>query len=107
VILILLALTLLPAPALLTLSGGNSGQGAILHAGSPQVVSSNDPAAARELLEIYGIGLAPGGAVSPIVAIGGRAVEVLYFGKSGSAGANRSMSVYQLAWHRMRPCGCD
>ena len=26
---------------------------------------------------------------------------------SGSAGANRSISVCQLAWHRMRPCMSD
>ena len=80
---------LVPAPLLLTLSGGTSGPGAVLHAGTARVVSSNDPAVAGELLEIYCTGLADGGAVPPIIAIGGRAAEVLYFGKSGSAGVNQ------------------
>lgn len=46
-----------PAPALLTVSGDAQQQGAILHAGTPRLASSSDPAAAGEYLEIYLTGL--------------------------------------------------
>ena len=52
-----------PPPALLSLSGDGKGQGAILHAGTPQLVSAGKPAVAGETLEIYCAGLADGGVI--------------------------------------------
>jgi len=80
--------TLVPPPELLPVSGDGE-QGAILHAGTPRVVSSSDPALAGEPLEIYCTGLADGGAVPPMVGIGGRAADVLYFGKSGNGAVDQ------------------
>jgi hypothetical protein len=68
-------------PALLSLSGDGKGQGAILHAGTRQVASSDNPASLGEPLEIYLTGLTDGGVIPPQVAIGGRMAELLYFGK--------------------------
>jgi uncharacterized protein (TIGR03437 family) len=82
--------TLVPAPALFALSDDGRGQGAILHAGTPQFASASSPAAVGEALEIYLTGLGDGSSViPPQVAIGGRMAEILYFGKSGYAGLNQ------------------
>jgi hypothetical protein len=52
-----------PAAALLTAPGDTASRGAILHAESHQEVTTNNPAAAGEALEIYGSGLIEGSVV--------------------------------------------
>jgi uncharacterized protein (TIGR03437 family) len=47
-------------PALISISGNGTGQGAIVHAGSGQLASATDPAIPGEVLEIYGTSLVPG-----------------------------------------------
>jgi len=59
---------LAPAPVLFSLSGDGRGQGAILHAGTHQLVSGTNPAIAGEALEIYGTGLIDGNVIPPLVA---------------------------------------
>jgi hypothetical protein len=78
-----------PAPLLFSVSGDGQGQGAILHANTPRVASSSDPAAAGEYLEIYLTGLADGSVIPPQVSIGGRIADVSYFGPSGYPGVNQ------------------
>jgi hypothetical protein len=71
-----------PSPVLFSVSGDGRGQGAILHAGTARVPSSDDPAVAGSLLEIYCNGLTDGSVIPPQVSIGGRMAEVLFFGKA-------------------------
>jgi hypothetical protein len=82
--------TLIPAPGLFSLSGDGKGQGAILHAGTSQVASSDNRAVIGEALEIYLTGLADGSVIPPQVSIGGRSAEILFFGSApGFAGVNQ------------------
>jgi Kelch motif protein len=81
---------LVPAPALVSLSGNGQGQGAIFHARTSHAVAPNDPAAAGEIVDIQCTGLGNESVIPPQVAIGGRMAEVLMFGKApGLPGVNR------------------
>ena len=81
---------LFTAPALLSSSGDGQGQGAILHANTPNLASADNPAAAGEPLEIYCTGLADGGTAAPQVTVGGQLADILYFGPApGLPGINQ------------------
>jgi hypothetical protein len=71
-----------PAPELLSLSQDGRGQGAVLRAGTNQIVSASNPANAGEVLEVYCKGLTDGSMIPPQVTIGNRMAEVLWFGKT-------------------------
>lgn len=68
---------LVPAPALVSLSGDGRGQGAIFHGGTTHVADSSDPAAAGESVDIYCTGLTTDSAIPPQVAIGSRIARLL------------------------------
>jgi hypothetical protein len=81
--------TLVPAPALFSLSGNGQGQGAIWHARTGQIASTDNPAIAGEALSMYTTSLVAGGVIPPRVAVGGRLAEVLYFGAASYPGYNQ------------------
>ena len=74
--------TLVPAPALVSLSGDGRGQGAIFHAGTTHVAAPDDPAAVGEIVEIYCTGLNDNSVLVPRVVIGGRLALVLSVSKA-------------------------
>jgi hypothetical protein len=81
---------LVPAPALLSLSGDGTGQGAIWHAARGQIAYAQNPAVAGEVLAMYTTSLIEGGVIPPQVAVDGRLGEILYFGDApGYPGYNQ------------------
>jgi hypothetical protein len=71
---------LIPTPQLFSVSGDGRGQGAVWHANSGQVASSQAPAIPGEVLSMYTTSLADDGAIPPRATIGGLLAEVEYFG---------------------------
>jgi hypothetical protein len=71
---------LAPAPALFSLSGDGTGQGAIWHSDTGKIATSANPATAGDAMSMYTTSLFEGDAIPPRVAIGGQLAEVLYFG---------------------------
>jgi Galactose oxidase, central domain len=71
---------LAPAPLLFSLSGDGRGQGAIWHAETGQIASSQNRAVAGEVLSMYTSSLGDGSVIPPQVAIGGWFGEILFFG---------------------------
>jgi uncharacterized protein (TIGR03437 family) len=71
---------LVPAAALFSVSGDGQGQGAVWHADTGQIASSNNPAAAGDVLAMYTTSLFEGGVIPPQVSIDGQLAELLFFG---------------------------
>lgn len=81
---------LVPPSVLFSLSGDGRGQGAIWHADTGQIASSQNPAVVGEVLSMYTTGLSDGSMISPRVIIGGRLAEILFFGNApGYPGFNQ------------------
>ncbi len=81
---------LIPSPVLFSLSGDGRGQGAIWHATTGLVASSDTPAVAGELLSLYTTSLIDGTFIPPQVVIGGRLAEIRFFGNApGYPGFNQ------------------
>jgi Kelch motif len=79
---------LVPAPVLF--SADWTSQGAIWHAATGVLATSDMPATVGEALSMYTTSLFEGGAIPPQVAIGGRLAEILYFGDApGYPGYNQ------------------
>ncbi|HKD09378.1 MAG TPA: kelch repeat-containing protein [Bryobacteraceae bacterium] len=72
--------SLTPSPALFSLSGDGTGQGAIWYSGTGRIASSANPATAGDVLSMYTTSLFEGGVIPPQIAIGGLVAEVLFFG---------------------------
>jgi hypothetical protein len=68
------------APALFTLPGSDTQQGAIWNASSGQVASAQNPATAGDILSMYTTSLIEGGLMPPYVSVGGVLAKVLFFG---------------------------
>jgi hypothetical protein len=69
-------------PSLFTLTGANSGRGAIWHSATGALVSAVNPAVAGEALSMYTSNLANGGVIPPQVIVGDRPANILYFGSA-------------------------
>ena len=81
---------LVPAPALVSLSGDGQGQGAIFHTRTFHVAAPDDPAALGEVVDIDCLGLSTDSVIPPQVAVGGRIAEVLSIGVApGLSGVNQ------------------
>jgi hypothetical protein len=81
---------LVPAPALVSLSGGGQGQGAIFHTGTSGIAAPDDPAAIGEVVDINCLNLSTDGVILPQAVIGGRMAEVFSIRFApGPSGVNR------------------
>jgi hypothetical protein len=81
---------LVPAPKLFSMSADGKGQGAVWHASTGQLASSDAPAIPGEALSMYTTNLTEGGVIPPQVFIGGKSAQILYFGDApGYPGFNQ------------------